>query len=307
MISKNFALTHEREEYVKPILPGFPLSIYTIDFNYKTYNCIKWHWHKAFQLCLVLEGTIVFHFTNKKVTVSKGDGLFINYQQIHMAYSQEEPASYFCVQIPPAFLCADSRSAFFIKYVAPFFDRVNFWGIPLFADRPIDHEILKDIREIRNLFLHSSHPAKEIRAMVEVMKIWENIIKMTGCTDNEYFVNPPVNQRLRLVEQYIHEHYTQKITLDMLAAHISLSRSECSRFFNKATGQSFSSYLSCFRVNKSTDLLSHTDMSIAEVAHAVGFGSQSYYTETFRKLKNMTPKKYRELTFRKLDYTPAVF
>ena len=91
---------------------------------------------------------------------------------------------------------------------------------------------------------------------------------------------------------------TQKISLDDVAAQISLSRSECSRFFKKQTGESMFDYLNSYRINKSIDLLRDTDMSIAEIASTVGFCSQSYYTDCFRKFKKITPKKYKELSSR---------
>ena len=39
--------------------------------------------------------------------------------------------------------------------------------------------------------------------------------------------------------------------------------------------------------------------SVEEIAAAVGFCNQSYFTDCFRKAQNITPKKYRELTLRK--------
>ena len=59
------------------------------------------------------------------------------------------------------------------------------------------------------------------------------------------------------------------------------------------------SYLKNLRVNKSMDLLKNPDMSLSEIANAVGFCNQSYYTDCSRKSKNITPKKYRELTLRR--------
>lgn len=57
-------------------------------------------------------------------------------------------------------------------------------------------------------------------------------------------------------------------------------------------------YLTSYRINKSVDLIRDTDMSIAQIAAAVGFCSQSYYTDNFRKEKGITPKKFKLLSMR---------
>lgn len=42
-------------------------------------------------------------------------------------------------------------------------------------------------------------------------------------------------------------------------------------------------------------------MSIAQIATAVGFCSQSYYTDNFRKEKGITPKKFKLLSMRQAN------
>lgn len=53
-------------------------------------------------------------------------------------------------------------------------------------------------------------------------------------------------------------------------------------------------YLIQHRLAKSMELLLNTDLPITEVALSVGFGSASYYTETFRKWMGKTPSEFRK-------------
>ncbi|WP_461874040.1 helix-turn-helix domain-containing protein [Fusicatenibacter sp.] len=48
-----------------------------------------------------------------------------------------------------------------------------------------------------------------------------------------------------------------------------------------------------YRTEKSIDLLRNTDMTITEIAYETGFTSQSYYYQRFRKVKGISPVKYR--------------
>ena len=49
-----------------------------------------------------------------------------------------------------------------------------------------------------------------------------------------------------------------------------------------------------FRVSKSMELLKNTYLSITEIAYEVGFNNASFYTETFKKLRGITPKEFRK-------------
>lgn len=154
--------------------------------------------------------------------------------------------------------------------------------------------ILSSILTIQKL-LQSEEPLIEIDIRIQIMSIWkETFLKLqqrSQAITNASFYNN--HDRLKTIFLYFREHYGEKISLDDVAAQISLSRSECSRFFKKQTGESMFDYLNSYRINKSIDLLRDTDMSIAEIASTVGFCSQSYYTDCFANLKKSPQKSIR--------------
>lgn len=46
------------------------------------------------------------------------------------------------------------------------------------------------------------------------------------------------------------------------------------------------------RLNKSIELIKSTDLSVSEIAFAVGFKDSGYYSKCFRKKYNQTPREY---------------
>ncbi len=98
---------------------------------------------------------------------------------------------------------------------------------------------------------------------------------------------------LHLCMQYIEVHYYEKITLNQLAEMVYLSPSYLSRVFTRETGTTFNDYLNSVRINKAKNLLKYNDLHIADVANAVGFDDQSYFTKVFRRFTGVTPLKYR--------------
>ena len=49
------------------------------------------------------------------------------------------------------------------------------------------------------------------------------------------------------------------------------------------------------RLAKSRELLARTDLSLSEVAFAVGFADQSHFTRRFRRVVGVSPGQFRKL------------
>ena len=78
-----------------------------------------------------------------------------------------------------------------------------------------------------------------------------------------------------------------------LCKHLNLNKSYFCSSFKTATGHTFCHFLNHFRVEKSKQLLLETDLNILDIAIAVGFNNQNYYSTTFKKFTGKTPSQYR--------------
>lgn len=110
---------------------------------------------------------------------------------------------------------------------------------------------------------------------------------------------------LHLCMQYIEVHYYEKVSLNQLAEMVYLSPSYLSRIFAKETGTAFNDYLNAVRVTKAKALLKYNDLRVADVANAVGFDDQSYFTKVFHRVTGMTPVKYRHVLHDKDAYSES--
>ena len=98
---------------------------------------------------------------------------------------------------------------------------------------------------------------------------------------------------LRRVDEYIYVHLGKTISLNTLADVAGLSPSHFSRMFRQSKGVSPGDYLARRRVERTKELLASTDLSVAEIALAVGFSDQSHCSRSFRKLTGICPSEYR--------------
>ena len=130
MKAKNINIDSTKQE-ISQTIPGFPVSCYHSKFTSDTYDYIDWHWHMEFQLCLTTHGTVIWNTESHKVLIPAGDGIFINSQQVHMARPLEKEAAFFCIDIPPDFLCPEKESLLYHKSVRPVLEETS-----------LDHKII---------------------------------------------------------------------------------------------------------------------------------------------------------------------
>ncbi|WMT92880.1 AraC family transcriptional regulator [Pelagibacterium sp. H642] len=97
----------------------------------------------------------------------------------------------------------------------------------------------------------------------------------------------------RLVQEYLRERFTSRVSIGELATICEMSPGRFIRAFARTFGVSPHRYLVKLRLSRASELLAGTELSIAEVAHASGFSSQSHLTSTMRKHLGRTPAQIR--------------
>jgi transcriptional regulator GlxA family with amidase domain len=79
-----------------------------------------------------------------------------------------------------------------------------------------------------------------------------------------------------------------------LAREVHLSRGQLQRLFKQEMGVLLGDYLVDQRLRKAADLLVSSNMSIKEIAFAVGYEHHSSFTRAFENRFSQSPKQYRD-------------
>jgi len=96
------------------------------------------------------------------------------------------------------------------------------------------------------------------------------------------------------VSEFIHANMTsQRITIDMLADHMCMSRSQLNRRMMSVAGDTPNNYVIRVKLEKAVRLLKGTDMSVKEIAWDCGFDDANYFIRVFRANYGITPQQYR--------------
>ena len=133
-------------------------------------------------------------------------------------------------------------------------------------------------------------------------KIW-NQEKVEKSEDNDTYENYLQKKDLQFLDK-IHHVIDENIdnsdfNIDSIADNVGISRSAFFKKLKSLTGLAPVDMIKEVRLNKSVELLKNTDMTVSEVAFAVGFKESGYYGKCFRKKYNQTPTefmaKYRKI------------
>lgn len=101
---------------------------------------------------------------------------------------------------------------------------------------------------------------------------------------------------LRCIEQ---EACNEGLDLARVAKVAHMNPAAFSRFFHRMTGATLVEHINRVRVAKACRLLSESDMGVAELAYACGYGSLANFNRRFKELKRMSPREYRSRFLRK--------
>ncbi|MDR1683590.1 MAG: response regulator [Candidatus Symbiothrix sp.] len=88
-----------------------------------------------------------------------------------------------------------------------------------------------------------------------------------------------------------------ELSVESLSKDLGISRVHLNRRLKQITNESPGNYIRNFRLKQAALLLSTKKISIAEVAYAVGFSSQAYFSNTFKEHFGMPPSEYAETNY----------
>lgn len=100
---------------------------------------------------------------------------------------------------------------------------------------------------------------------------------------------------VRIVKDYIREHYQENISLEEMAKLVDLNPVYLSVLFKRSTGVNFNDYLTNIRITKAKTMLKDTNESIAVIAEEVGYANAKYFSQLFSKVVGINPTVYRKL------------
>ena len=89
------------------------------------------------------------------------------------------------------------------------------------------------------------------------------------------------------------DNLTQALSAAGLATELGMTESSFSRFFRRATGNTFTDFVNQVRVNRACQLLMESERLITDICYEVGFNNVANFNRRFLNVKGMTPSEFR--------------
>lgn len=103
-----------------------------------------------------------------------------------------------------------------------------------------------------------------------------------------------LRSRLATSAEFIHKHYTEVLRVSELAQMEHLCESRFRELFREAFGASPNDYIIQLRLLHAADLLTQSDLSIAQIAEMCGYADALYFSRLFRRKNGVSPAAYRK-------------
>lgn len=103
----------------------------------------------------------------------------------------------------------------------------------------------------------------------------------------------PDSEWVDQITHFIDSHFSENVTLEILAEMCHGSPYHLHRTFKRVKGMTPGEYVQQLRMNKAKQLLADTDKTITDIAFAVGMSSTPYFVTLFKKMTGTTPTEYR--------------
>lgn len=273
----------EIEEYEKvPHTKISNINFFLINLTYR-----KPHIHHDFEILQVIEGNLHVKTLTEDFVIGPGEVALFNPGMFHTLCSVQSPCILLAIQAEPAF-CSSHYPA--IQHIQ--FDTANVTSsIPF-------REALDVIQACFNLGYNycCGGVGFELRCVSDLYRLFAYFVAYVPNhfeKEQGSFRSKEKEQRLTRIINYIHQHYTEKLTLSKLAESENLSMAYLSHLFKNAVNMSFQEYLNSLRFEHALLLLKKTDISITDICLESGFSDSRYLNKRLKLAYNLPLKDIR--------------
>lgn len=278
---------------------AIPFSI-CID-HFDDYLGREWcsHWHDEYEFILVLNGSIdVTIYPGKQkaftVTLDEGNGMMISSGFLHSVKALESKTVCAGFVFSTAFFNIKPFENILQNLIKPLSDHKI--SSLLFSKQ--DEQVFCILQILEELcHLSKNEQYYDLHCMELVFRLWRFTLNYVHSNNNFPFNNEQIDlkeTRLKSMLSYIHSHYNEKISVDHIAKHSGISRTECFRSFQDILKKTPTDYLIHYRLSMAGTMLLTTKKSVADIAYACGFNTPSYFGKLFKEKYGISPNRYRK-------------
>jgi len=252
---------------------------------------IRWHYHDSYELHFIIKssgklfvGDYIGDFSPGNLVLT---GPRLPHNWVSTSIPEEGiPVRDMAIQFGHAPLESAAKHIPELREIMPLLERAKY-GIEFFN---ISEQAERDFYRIRD--------TKDVSRFAHFLTLLGVLARSTSyrllsSAQMQSFDDDTSLAQINTVFTYITDNYSDPISADMLSAKLGMSPTKFSRFFRKATGNSFTDFVNHIRINKACQLLMNTDKYVTNICYDVGFNNVANFNRRFLEIKGITPKEFR--------------
>lgn len=253
------------------------------------------HKHKDFsELVIVMKGSAKHIVDDEKFYIKKGDIFVISNDTAH-GYEETEDFRIINIMFRPETLFLGDydikKSAGFhaLFVLEPYCTKEHTFKSRLMLNP-------KDFEKI-NILIDFMFSEYETKADGWQTILEANFLTLVTMLSRLYsFDNSPEKSDIINIAKsisYMENHYTEDISIDVLAEISHYSSRHFTRIFSETYNTTPLNYILSLRINKACSLLKENQLTISDIAFQCGFSDNNYFSRIFKKRIGLTPKQFR--------------
>ncbi|MDU1031087.1 MAG: AraC family transcriptional regulator [Anaerococcus obesiensis] len=240
------------------------------------------HFHPFTEFYYILDGKGKFSIEDKIIDTSKDDFFIINSNVGHSIYSNEnENLTFISFGVDSIFVknIKNDDSLEEDKYIFKNIEENKDYFINSF-------NTIHDEFNSGDMFAQSMANAKASEFVISLLRKYKNDFEITN--------DIKINKQIDYIKNFIDNNYSEDIKLESLSKMAFMNKFHLIAEFKQSYRVTPIDYLILKRIEVTKNLLISTNHSMEEISSIVGFNSQSYFNQVFRKKVGITPSQFRK-------------
>ena len=280
--------------YEPPEEPGF---IRCLKHGFPT-ELDRWHFHDEYELHLITQTTGKAFVGDWIGPFSPGHLVLCGPRLPHNWVSIDTPAGGvserdFVIQFDHAPIAASAAHLPELADLLPLLERskhgIEFFGL---GDAALEHW----------------YRVKAGKGTARIAAFFDFLALLVSCSDYRLLSNvqlqgaandEPGMDMINEIVNRITDNLTEPLSMAEAAAQLGMPETRFSRFFRKATGNSYTDFVNRIRIHRACHLLMETEKLVADICYEVGFNNVANFNRRFLEAKGMTPSEFRRQSVRR--------
>ncbi len=230
------------------------------------------HWHENMEI-LYFNGSGSVICDRMSYEVKAGDIAVISSNMLHSVPACAD-TTHDCLIIDSTFLAKNNINVSALKFEC------------IVRDAAISELFRSVMVEIVRAYKGEEYGAAAVKAAILTLVV--QLCRNYSVEENaEYGRSDAVKRALA----YIKSHYSEPLSVDMIAGKVNISKFYFCREFRRETGFTVIRYINNLRCREAEKLLRAGKHTVSEAARACGFENLSYFTRTYKSIIGVPPSQ----------------